>query len=160
VVLFFARVAWLVGSDVVAGHGLSRFGIHLGTALFWLVWFEILAILGTLSTRDGTKPVESLGVFPRVVWTFGLVVAAGALRTRGDMPDLVVKLGIWPAYVAWFMALFGLLYMEIERGVFRDRELLSHPPTSEAPLDVVRTIVAVVTLLFFVGLFMPTPIAM
>lgn len=160
VVLFFARVAWLVGSDVATGQGLSRFGIHLGSALFWLVWFELLAILGTLSTRDETKPVESLGVFPRIVWTFGLVAAAGALRTRADMPSLVVKLGIWPAYVAWFVALFGLLYMELVRGVFRDRELLSHPPTSEAPLDVGRTIVAVVTLLFFVGLFMPTPIAM
>jgi len=52
------------------------------------------------------------------------------------------------------------LAIEARRGVFRDPEMLSHPPTSELPLDRPRVVVAVVTLLFFVGLFMPTPIAM
>ena len=55
---------------------------------------------------------------------------------------------------------FGLLFLEARRGVFREPELLAHPPTSAAPLDTPRAVVAVITLLFFVGLFMPTPIAM
>jgi hypothetical protein len=76
------------------------------------------------------------------------------------MPSFVVRIGVWPAYVAWFGLLFAIVALEARRGVFRDPEMLSHPPTSELPLDRARVAVAVVTLLFFVGLFMPTPIAM
>ena len=160
VVVFFGRLAWLVGGDLVRGQGLASFGIHLGSSLFWLVWFEVLAILGTLSSRDDEKPARSFGAVPRAVWTFALVAGASMLRTRDDMPTFVLRVGVWPAYVAWFLALFGLLGMEVARGALRDKDLLAHPRTSEEPLDRVRVVVAVVTLLFFVGLFMPTPIAM
>lgn len=158
--VFFVRLVWLVTGDLVTNHGLSRFGVHLGNSLFWLVWFQILAILGTLSSREGPRPEKSLSVGHRVAMTFALIVTAGALRTRDDMPSLVLRIGVWPAYVAWFGLLFAILVIEARRGVFRDPEMLSHPPTSELPLDRPRVVVAVVTLLFFVGLFMPTPIAM
>jgi hypothetical protein len=38
--------------------------------------------------------------------------------------------------------------------------LLDHPPTSPEPLRTGRAIVAIVTLAFFVALFMPAPITM
>lgn len=158
--VFFARLAYLVAIDVSHGLGLSRFGIDLGSSLFWLVWFQILAILGTLSMRDEPRPEGSLSVGHRVAATFLLVVSAGYLRTRDDMPIFVVKIGVWPAYVAWFALLGALVFLEVKRGVFRDPDLLAHPRTSEEPLDLPRKVVAIVTLAFFVGLFMPTPIAM
>lgn len=162
-VLFVGRLVWLVGADVATGHGLGRFGVHLGSALFWFVWFELLAVLGTLSSR-GEEPTTGasprFGAGPRAAATIGLVMFAGMLRTREEMPALVIRIGVWPAFVAWFLGLAALLFVEVRRGVFRDPELLSHPPTAEAPLDPVRAVVAVITLLFFVGLFMPTPIAM
>jgi len=157
--LFFVRLGWLVGGDVVAGLGLSRFGVHLGSAMFWLVWFQILAILGTLSSRDEGGP-RRISVGHRVIATLVLVFSASMLRTRDDMPLFVVKLGVWPAYVVWFQLLFVGIYVELSRGVFRDPGLLAHPRTSEEPLDGARKLVAIVTLAFFVGLFMPTPIAM
>ena len=165
--LFFARLGQLVGLDVAGGRGLTRFGAHLGSALFWLVWFEMLAILGkvspsetALAALEGGPRGPSLSVRARVLSTLGLVMSAGYLRAPDELPALVRRVGVWPAYVAWFAALFGLLFLEARRGVFREPELLAHPPTSAAPLDTPRAVVAVITLLFFVGLFMPTPIAM
>lgn len=158
--IFFVRLGWLVAGDVRHGLGISRFGIHMGSALFWLVWFQILAILGTLSMRDEPRPRGSLDVGHRVVATFLLVVGASLLRTRADMPIFVIRIGIWPAYVGWFLMLFALFVAELTRGVFRDPDLLSHPRTSDEPLDGPRKAVAILTLAFFVALFMPTPIAM
>lgn len=167
-VLFFLRLAQLIGVDVASGHGLTRFGTHLGSALFWLVWFEMLAILGKLSPSDTSlaaqdaerPPRRSLTVRVRVVWTLALVMSSGYLRSPEELPSLVHRVGVWPAYVAWFLGLFALLFAEARFGVFREPELLAHPPTGAAPLDTPRAAVAVLTLLFFVGLFMPTPIAM
>ncbi|HRG99811.1 MAG TPA: site-2 protease family protein [Polyangiaceae bacterium] len=162
-VLFFLRLAQLVLVDVAGGRGLARFGAHLGSALFWLVWFEMLAILGKLSPSDveAERPARpTLTVRARVVWTLALVMSSGYLRAPDELPALVRRIGVWPAYVAWFLGLFGLLVAEARRGVFQEPALLAHPPTGAAPLDAPRAVVAVLTLLFFVGLFMPTPIAM
>ena len=68
------------------------------------------------------------------------------LRTRADMPIFVIRIGIWPAYVGWFLMLFALFVAELTRGVFRDPDLLSHPRTSEEPLDGPRKAVAILTL--------------
>ena len=92
--------------------------------------------------------------------TLTLVITSGYLRAPADLPGVLVRFGVWPAYVVWFAGLFALLAVEARRGVFAEPDLLAHPPTGPEPLDRPRAVVAVITLLFFVGLFMPTPIAM
>jgi hypothetical protein len=51
--------------------------------------------------------------------------------------------------------------MEVRWGALRaESVLLDHPSTSPEPLRTGRAIVAIVTLAFFVALFMPAPITM
>ena len=50
--------------------------------------------------------------------------------------------------------------MEARFGVLRAHSLLDHPPTGAEPLRRGRATVAVITLAFFVLLFMPTPISL
>ena len=53
-----------------------------------------------------------------------------------------------------------LIAMEVRGGTLRKHELFVHPPTGPEPMGLARVIVAIVTLLFFALLFMPTPISM
>jgi hypothetical protein len=54
-----------------------------------------------------------------------------------------------------------LLSMELRWGALRGSStLLDHPPTGAQPLGVGRAIVAIVTLAFFLLLFMPTPLSL
>ena len=50
--------------------------------------------------------------------------------------------------------------MEVRGGTLRKHTLFDHPATGSEPLRLGRVIVAIVTLLFFALLFMPTPISM
>jgi membrane-associated protease RseP (regulator of RpoE activity) len=141
---FFVSLGSFVLRDVRAGFGLWHLGKHINNSLFWLVWFEVLGILGCLSSPGSDR----LGVRSRVVAVLGLAVLAGLLHDR-------TQLMLW---VAWLVGLGVLLTMEVRWGSLRrESTLVDHPPTGGERLGVGRTIVAIVTLVFFVLLFMPSP---
>jgi membrane-associated protease RseP (regulator of RpoE activity) len=159
-VFFFVSVASFVARDVRAGLGFWHLGRHVNSSLFWLVWFELLAVLGTFSQpraargesgqeeRDG---VSRLDLRTRGFATLGLAVLAGLLQDRSS-PAL---------WAAWFVGLGVLIAMEVRWGALRPTStLLDHPPTGEQRLGRGRALVAIVTLAFFVLLFMPTPIGL
>jgi membrane-associated protease RseP (regulator of RpoE activity) len=149
---FFVVVFGHVARDVSGGLGLYHLGRHLANSLFWLVWFQVLAILGTLSSKsrgDEPKP-GALTIRTRLAATIGLVVLASIARdNRSPLLPL-----------AFFAGLAMLVAMEVRGGVLRRHDLLDHPPTAAAPLDRPRAVVAVVTLLIFALLFMPEPFTM
>lgn len=149
---FFVVVFGHVARDVSAGLGLYFLGRHLANSLFWLVWFQVLAILGLLAARgrgDEPKP-ESLTVRTRLAATVGLVVLASIARdNRSPLLPL-----------AFFGGLAILIAMEVRGGVLRRHDLLDHPPTGALPLDRARSVVAVLTLVVFLLLFMPEPFTM
>ena len=63
-------------------------------------------------------------------------------------------------WIAWFVGLGVLLAMEVRWGALRrESTLLDHPPTGAQPLRPGARPIAVLTLAFFVLLFMPTPFA-
>jgi membrane-associated protease RseP (regulator of RpoE activity) len=149
---FFVSLASFVARDFRAGLGLWHLGRHVQNSLFWLVSFEVLAVLGSLTAASKRRAIdpagERLGVPTRAFATLGLVLLAAILGERSS------ALG----WTAWFAGLAVLLTMEAKWGVLRpSNTMLDHPPTSAVPLDRVRLAVAVVTLAFFVLLFMPTP---
>ncbi len=159
---FLVSVVSFVLRDVRAGIGFSHFGEHVGSSLFWLVWFEVLAVLGTLGRavsgpgddardepRDETER-PPLPIRPRAI---GLVSLLALAEIGGEHDTPVV-------WISFFAVLGLLLAMEVYSGAFRQKDLLDHPPpTDMAPLDPVRRVVAVVTLALFALLFMPTPIS-
>jgi hypothetical protein len=151
---FFVSLASYLFRDLRAGMGLHRIGSHVNNAMFWLVWFEVIAILGTLSSRMRDAPPgpgsENLTIPRRAVATLLLALFAGIGREKSTP-------GIW---IAWFIGLATLIAMEIRGGALRKHSLFDHPPAGTAPLGAARTIIAVVTLALFALLFMPTPISM
>ena len=146
-VFFFVSLAGGLGRDSAAGLGLSRIGLHVGNAIFWLVWFEVIAILGSLSVQ---AELHVLRPMTRVVATLGLSIVASAGREK---PTVFL-------WVVWFAGLTTLLAMERQWGVLRPHRLTDHPTTGFEPLGYGRQAVALLTLLFFLLLFMPTPIVM
>jgi membrane-associated protease RseP (regulator of RpoE activity) len=145
---FFVSLASFTLRDVRAGFGLYHLGHHVGHSLFWLVWFEVLAIVGTLSSpRAGDR----LGIPTRAVATLGLALLAGVLRDDSSLLR----------WAAWFASLGVLLTMEALWGALRSEStLLDHPPTGAQPLSRPRVVVAVITLAFFFLLFLPVPFAL
>lgn len=142
---FFVSLASFTLRDVRAGFGLYHLGRHVNNSLFWLFWFEALAVLGSLSSPGGG---DRLGIRTRAFAAVSLALLAGALHDRSSLL-------IWGA---WFGGLGLLLAMEARWGALRSEStLLDHPPTSAQPLSRSRTIIAAITLGFFVLLFMPTP---
>jgi membrane-associated protease RseP (regulator of RpoE activity) len=154
-VFFFVSVVSFVLRDLRAGLGFHHFAEAVGNSLFWLVWFEVLAVLGSLSSRaqggaGARNADEDIPIRTRAIATLSLAVMASFGHDRST-PLL---------WGAWFVGLGLLLAMEVKSGVLRRHSLLDHPPTSAEPLDRVRTVIAVVTLAFFALLFMPTPFAL
>jgi hypothetical protein len=151
-VFFFVSLGMYVLRDVRAGIGFYRFGTHVGNSIFWLVWFEMLGILGTLARahREARPDPAALGVRTRALATIGLLVVASVGREKSSVL-------LW---VAWFCGLGLLLAMERKGGALRPSSLLDHPPTGAAPLGRWRAAIAVFTLVVFAMLFMPTPITM
>jgi hypothetical protein len=151
---FFISVASFVVRDLRAGLGMWHFGRHVNSSIFWFVWFEVLAVLGAVSTPARSLPddgVPRLSNRTRVFATLGLALLAGAFHDKTS-PFL---------WTAWFAGLGVLLAMEIRWGALRAASaLLDHPPTAAQPLSAGRAAIAIVTLALFVLLFMPTPIAM
>ena len=142
---FFVSLASFVARDVRAGFGLYHLGRHICNSQFWLLWFEVLAIIGSVSSRDGP---DRIGIRPRVVATLGLALLAGLFYDRTS-PLL---------WVAWFTGLGVLVAMEVRWGALRSAStLLDHPPTGAQPLTFGRAAIAIGTLILFLLLFMPTP---
>jgi membrane-associated protease RseP (regulator of RpoE activity) len=149
-VFFFVSLASFTARDVRAGIGLWHIGRHVNNSLFWLVWFEVLPILGTLSAARGGTP-DGLGIRTRAFGTLGLALLAGVLR---DQTSVVV-------WGAWFVGLAVLVTMEVRWGALRaSSTLMDHPATGAQRLLRGRAAVAILTLAFFALLFMPTPIAL
>jgi membrane-associated protease RseP (regulator of RpoE activity) len=152
-VFFFVSVGSFCARDLRAGLGLGHLGRHVNSSLFWLVWFEVLAVLGTLSQprRPREDPVSPLDLRTRGFATLGLAVLAGVLQDRRS-----------PApWLAWFLGLGVLLTMEARWGALRPSStILDHPPTGARPLGLGRAVLAIITLAFFGLLFMPTPIGL
>src|SRR5437764_62105 len=74
---------------VLAGLGLHHLGNATGNSLFWLVWFEVLAILGSLSSRaqgpDGERAVrEQIPIRTRAMAVVGLAVIAAVGHEKGS----------------------------------------------------------------------------
>jgi membrane-associated protease RseP (regulator of RpoE activity) len=147
---FFVSLASFVYRDVRAGLGMWHLGRHVYNSVHWLAWFEMFAILGELTSRrrasdPGGTP---LGIRTRAFATLGLTLLAGMLH---DSHSVVV-------WTAWFAGVSMLLLMEARWGALQPSSaLLDHPPTGPAPLKFGRSVVAIVTLVFFALLFMPTP---
>jgi membrane-associated protease RseP (regulator of RpoE activity) len=152
---FFVSLGSYLVRDLRAGMGFYRIGTHVNNSLFWLVWFEMIGVLGVLASRARAERAqedapEGLSIRTRVIATVALAVFAGLAREH-PLPT------VW---ITWFAGLGLLLAMEVQGGVLKKHTLFDHPPAGNAPLGVARTVIAVVTLAFFVLLFMPTPIQM
>ena len=151
---FFVSLGSYVFRDVRAGLGLHRIGEHVGNSLFWLIWFEVLSILGSLASRarshDSAAGTSIIPIRTRLVATLGLAFLASFGRQHSST-------FVW---IAWFVGLGVLLAMEAKGGALRPHSLVDHPSTGAAPLTGGRMIIAIVTLVFFVLLFMPTPMSM
>jgi membrane-associated protease RseP (regulator of RpoE activity) len=141
---FFASVLTGVGRDLRAHRGLLLVGTHVQAALFWLMWFEVQAVLGSL-----TRPPEKarLSNRTRLLAVVGLAVLAS--MGQPGAPAIL--------WVCWFAGLGVLLSMEVKFGILGDPSPLEHPPTNDRTLSPIRKVVAAVTLLLFVLLFMSTP---
>lgn len=152
-VFFFLSLGSFVFRDVRAGLGLSQIGKNIENSAWWLFWYQVLAILGSLNTParvEGRLPEGSITVRTRVVMLIGLL----AMTQLGESANRPL---VW---VAWFVNLGILVAMEVRSGTLRDHSLLDHPSTGSEPIGFGRKVVAVFTLAMFVALFMPTPFAM
>ncbi len=110
-------------------------------------------ILGVarVAQHPGRKPEpDAISIRTRIFAIASLL----ALATLGEQYNRTI---IW---VAWAVVLALTLAMERRSGVLRPHDLLDHPPTGAAPLDVKRKAIAIFTLAMFVLLFMPTPFEM
>jgi membrane-associated protease RseP (regulator of RpoE activity) len=146
---FFVSIAAHVFRDHQAGRsGVAHFGDAVSGAIFWFVWFEVIAIISSFSrSAPAADDPRAISSRVRAGATLGLVLSLDSVR-KAQKPWL---------WAAWFVALFVLLAMEYVGGTLKPHSLLDHPPTRTEALGPVRTVVAVITLLFFVLLFMPTP---
>ncbi len=150
---FFVSLASFLARDLRAGLGFWHLGRHVQNSLSWFVLFELLAVLGSLtaSSRRASPTEEHMSLSTRAFGTLGLAFLAWILNERPS------ALG----WTAWFVGLGVLIAMEVKWGVLRPTSAaLDHPPTGAAPLDRARAAVAIVTLAFFVLLFMPSPFVM
>jgi membrane-associated protease RseP (regulator of RpoE activity) len=155
-VFFCVIVVGHIGRDIVAGHPLTSLVLarHIGNALFWLVWFQAVAIVGTIASRaratteEETEPKPGLlTIRTRLFAMFGLVVLSSLAREHAS----------W-FLVGGFLAGFAILVaMEVKGGAFSSQRLLDHPPTGPDQLDPVRKAIAIATLVIFALLFMPEP---
>ncbi len=153
---FFVNLACYLASDLGAGLGLYHLGRHVNDSLFWLIWFEVLGVLGDLTRpaerrrRPDDYRREVLTPRTRIVVTVLLAAVAWGGREH-TYPTL---------WAAWFVGLTVLLIMEVRGGTLRRHSLFDHPDVGTASLGVVRAAIAVVALVLFAGLFMPAPITL
>jgi membrane-associated protease RseP (regulator of RpoE activity) len=156
-VFFGVIVAGHVGRGLLAGRILTSAALarHLGNALFWLVWFQAIAAIGTAAARARATDADATTLVPirtRLVATFGLVLLSSMAQEH-------------PSW--WLLAGFGaglaiLIAMDVRGGSLGrgGRGLVDHPPTAPEGLDPLRKTIAIVTLVLFGLLFMPEPFSL
>lgn len=150
-VFFFVSLASYVMRDVRAGLGLHHFDKAAQNSLFWFMWFQIVAVLGALSKPPRErKHMTALSPRTRVTGALGIAILAG-------IGQETVRPFFW---VGWLVAVLGFVVMDVRAGLFTNHGVFDHPPTGTEPLGPRRKLIAIVTLLFFVALFMPSPIVM
>jgi membrane-associated protease RseP (regulator of RpoE activity) len=133
-----------------AGVGIAGIGSKVVGSLFWLSWFQMLAILGTLSRKDRRAAVVSPMV--RIALTVALVVLPGYGKEGGPKGAL--------AWTGFAVAIVWMIWLERTRGVFKKHGLFDHPEVSDEKLDGVRSAIAILCLVLFAALFMPAPFSM
>ncbi len=144
-------LAWVV-SDLRSGSGWSHFGEHVRGAMFWLASFQVLPILGMVTRFAEAKPDESsIPIRTRVTMLVGLYGVAWL--GDGDTFRPIVWLG-------FFIGLGFVIAMEVRAGTLRTHKLFDHPPTGTEKLGLGRAVIAIITLLMYVALFMPTPMSL
>jgi membrane-associated protease RseP (regulator of RpoE activity) len=155
-VFFFVSLASYVVRDVRAGLGLYHLGKHVWASTFWLVWFEVLAVIGTIAMRGKERaPREDepqpLTIRTRIVATVSLAVLAGFGHDKTS-PFL---------WITWFAGVGALVFMEARWGVLRAGSMAAdHPPTGSDRLGAGRAAIAILSLVLFALLFMPAPFAL
>jgi membrane-associated protease RseP (regulator of RpoE activity) len=154
-VFFFVSLAGYVTRDLAAGLGFYHLGRHVNDSLFWLIWFEILGVLGAITKTAPPDPRqkdngEALTPRTRIIATVLLALLASFGREHTN-PTL---------WAAWFVGLAVLLAMEVRGGTLRPHTFFDHPTVGAGDLGGVRTVIAVIALAFFAALFMPTPMAL
>ena len=150
-VFFFVSVGAYLARDIRGGIGFFRVGEHVRNSLFWLMWFHVLAVIGTATASE--KALEQSNVMSIRVRVAGLIglLAMVWIGTEGNRPPVF--------WLGWFVGLGMFIAMDVRGGLFKKHALLDHPTTGGTPLALGRTIVAIVTLAWFVLLFMPAPIS-
>lgn len=148
-VFFGVGLALSLLSDARAGIGLHNLGKHVQANLFWLAWFHVLAILGAAS-RLHPPDEKEITIPVRIVMVAALIGTASMLDNATP--------GTW---ILWLVGLMLTIALDVAFGVFRsESDLFDHPPTAPEGLGAGRKAVAVLTLAFFVLLFMPRPIGL
>jgi len=159
-VFFGVIIVGHIGRDFSSGRALTAglMGRHIGSALSWLVWCQLLAVLGTIASRrpqdEEENPKEEatpvLTVRTRIAATMGLLVLAWTAREHAS----------WLSVAAFFIGFGMLIAMEVKGGVLRPHNLLDHPKTGPDELSFGRKAIAIFTLILFGLLFMPEPFAL
>lgn len=152
---FGVAIVGHLGRDVAAARPItaSLVSAHVANALFWFVWFQMLAVLGSLAARARNGPrVPDTDAGSR-----HLTLRTRAVATLGLLALASWRSSSWLVVGVFFASLGLLLAMEVHGGVLRDHDLLDHPPTSAEGLDPIRKVLAIATLVLFALLFMPEP---
>ena len=107
---FLVSVTAYLVRDVRAGFGLLHMGRAISRSFFWLMWFEVLGVLGTIASRgEGKRDPADMPIAARIVGIFGLAYwppspcsspwSAGAARCDAH-PCLITRPPARPRWTA------------------------------------------------------------
>jgi membrane-associated protease RseP (regulator of RpoE activity) len=157
-ILYLILKRWIVG-PIPAGHDVF---LHPVAFAGWTGLFVTMLNLVPVGQLDGghvsyalfgpaqNKIARAVHFFLPVLFLVSFITNATSYGTLAEMVEHVWQaLGNSMFWLVWFGLLFLLRWLG-----GRD-----HPPTEPGPLGPVRTLIAAITLLLFVSLFMLTPMA-
>ena len=146
---FYAYSSTQSGTTVHQANSLAS-GIAVGVIQcllwLWMAW----------KIKSGRNWARVLSTVFFGFMSLGLLSAA---LSAGSHHDAIFALLV--TLIEWGVGLAALIAMEVRGGVLRRRHaLFDHPEVDLRDMGTVRKAVAVLALLFFVALFMPTPMSM